>query len=149
MLHGIAERDCSQHKQGFPTDDIYVAPVTRIEHSALYAVMGDDGAAGSIEIDGDSTIADRDRDGIARIRWDKCKNLPVFDAQVKTLAGLTKRTGGRVIPNPVWKTASGGTDLVLKDQRGPAHNRASARRLHNGDTGSTGVVDDHWPRVFE
>jgi len=50
MLHGIAENDSSQHTQGFPNDDLYVAPATRVEHSALYAVMGDDGAAGSIEI---------------------------------------------------------------------------------------------------
>ena len=142
MLHGIAEQDCSQHKQGFPTDDIYVAPATRIEHSALYAVMGDDGAAGSIEIDGDSTIADRDRDGIARIRWDKLQNLPVFDAQVKTLAGLTKNTGGRVIPNPVWKLLPVELTWLLKDQRGPLTTVHPLGGCTMGDTGATGVVDD-------
>jgi cholesterol oxidase len=53
-LHGLAEADSSQHVRGFPSDDLYVAPAARVEHSALYAVMGDDGAAGSIEIDDDS-----------------------------------------------------------------------------------------------
>jgi cholesterol oxidase len=145
MLHGIAEQDCSQHKQGFPTDDIYVAPNTRIAHSALYAVMGDDGAAGSIEIDGDSTIADRD--GIARIRWDKLQNLPVFDTQVEALAGLTKSTGGRVIPNPVWKLLPAELSWLFKGQRGPLTTVHPLGGCTMGDTGDTGVVD-HIGRVF-
>ncbi len=48
-LHGLDEIDWSRHQRGFPNDDAYAVPDNRIEHSALYAVMADDGAAGSIE----------------------------------------------------------------------------------------------------
>src|SRR4029079_19473742 len=86
MLHGIAKPDFSAHIQSFPKDDIYVAPAMRIRRSALYAVMGNDGASGSIDFHGSS--ATMYRDGIARIRWDKFQDLPLFDSQVDTLASL-------------------------------------------------------------
>lgn len=145
MLHGLGKADCSKHIQGFPTDDLYVVPAERVEHSALYAIMGDDGAAGSIEINGDSTTVDRD--GIARLRWDKLQNLAVFDAQVETLAGLTKNTGGRVIPNPVWKLLPSDLTWLLKDQRGPLTTVHPLGGCTMADTGAAGVVD-HIGRVF-
>ena len=145
MLHGLAEADCSKHVQGFPPNDLYVAPAARVEHSALYAVMGDDGAAGSVEINGDLTTADRD--GIARLRWDKLQQLPLFDAQVETLAGLTKNTGGRVIPNPVWKLLPAEMTWLLKNQSGPLTTVHPLGGCTMADTGAAGVVD-HIGRVF-
>ncbi len=145
MLHGMAEADSTPHERGIPTDDIYVAPATRIDHSALYAVMGDDGATGRIEISGDSATADRD--GIARLRWNKLQHLPLFDAQVETLANLTKNTGGRVIPNPVWKLLPAELTWLLKDQRGPLTTVHPLGGCTMGDTGAAGVVDQHG-RVF-
>ena len=109
--------------------------------------MGDDGAAGSIEIDGDLTIADRD--GIARLRWDKLQDLPVFDAQVETLAGLTKNTGGRVIPNPVWKLLPAELTWLLKNQRGPLTTVHPLGGCTMADTSATGVVDHIRSGVLE
>ncbi|MEY9137102.1 cholesterol oxidase [Bradyrhizobium diazoefficiens] len=139
MLHGLAEADCAKHVQGFPSNDLYVVPASRVKHSALYAVMGDDDAAGSIEINGD--LAAADQDGIARLRWDKLQNLPLFDAQVKTLTGLTKGTGGRVIPNPVWKLLPAGMTWLLKEQRGPLTTVHPLGGCAMADTGAAGVVD--------
>ncbi|MCK1642954.1 alpha/beta fold hydrolase [Bradyrhizobium sp. 157] len=144
-LHGLAEADSSQHVRGFPSNDLYVAPATRVEHSALYAVMGDDGAAGSIELDDDPEIAHPD--GMARLRWDKLQDLPVFDAQVETLAALTENTGGRVIPNPVWKLLPAELTWLLKDKRGPLTTVHPLGGCSMADTGATGVVD-HIGRVF-
>ena len=111
-LHGLAEADLSQHVQGFPKDDLYVTPAARVEHSALYAVMGDDGAAGIIELDDDNGIAHPD--GMARLRWDRLQDLPLFDAQVGTLAGLTKSTGGRLMPESCLEVASDGAHMVAQ-----------------------------------
>jgi cholesterol oxidase len=144
-LHGLAEADTSKHVRGFPSDDLYVAPATRVEHSALYAIMGDDGAAGTIEINDDSKMAHPD--GTAELRWDKLQDLPLFDAQVKALAGLTKSTGGRVIPNPVWKLLPEELTWLLKDKRGPLTTVHPLGGCAMGDTSATGVVD-HIGRVF-
>ena len=112
-----------------------------MEHSALYAVMGDDGAAGTIEINDDSG------DGVSRRHrassvGTSCKDLPLFDAQVKTLAGLTESTGGRVIPNPVWKLLPAELTWLLKDKRGPLTTVHPLGGCAMGDTSATGVVDN-------
>jgi len=144
-LHALPDRDCSSHQRGFPSDDIYVAPPSRIENSALYAVMADDGAAGVIELEGDATSADRD--GLARIRWSDLKDAKVFDNQVAALSELTKTSGGRVIPNPVWKLLPADLQWLLKDQRGPLTTVHPLGGCAMGDTGAVGVVD-HIGRVF-
>jgi cholesterol oxidase len=140
LLHSLAEADCAKHVQGFPTDDAYVAPDSRIADSSLYAVMGDDGAAGSIEIKGDLECPDQD--GIARMRWDKLQDLPVFDKQVKTLSDLTKHSGGRAIPNPVWKLLPAEMTWLLKNQRGPLTTVHPLGGCAMADTGADGVVND-------
>lgn len=145
MLHGLARHDGTRHRPGFPDDDIYAAPAARIGRSALYAVMADDGAEGRIELDGDPNAVDRD--GIARIRWDKLQTLPVFDRQVEALAALTKDTGGRLIPNPVWKLLPADLTWLLKDQRGPLATFHPLGGCAMADTGADGVVD-HLGRVF-
>ncbi len=144
-LHGLASHDGTRHRPGFPDDDIYAAPAARIGRAALYAVMADDGAAGRIELDGDPNAIHRD--GIARIRWDKLQTLPVFDKQVEALAALTKDTGGRLIPNPVWKLLPADLTWLLKDQRGPLATFHPLGGCAMADTGADGVVD-HLGRVF-
>lgn len=144
-LHGLARYDGTRHRQGFPDDDIYAVPAARIGRSALYAVMADDGAAGRIELDGDPV--DVGRDGIARIRWDKLQNLPIFDQEVEALAALTRNSGGRLIPNPVWKLLPADLAWLLKDQRGPLATVHPLGGCAMADTGTDGVVD-HLGRVF-
>ncbi|RDL47058.1 Cholesterol oxidase [Ensifer sp. M14] len=144
-LHGLFRYDGTRHRPGFPDDDIYAAPAARVGRSALYAVMADDGAAGRIELDGDPNAVDRD--GIARIRWDNLQTLPVFDRQVEALAALTKDTGGRLIPNPVWKLLPADLTWLLKDQRGPLVTFHPLGGCAMADSGAEGVVD-HLGRVF-
>src|SRR5262249_27264086 len=136
-LHAAAEKDSSHHRRGFPNDDIYAVPAACNERSAVYAVMADDRAAGHIELDNNSTIATRD--GIARIRLDNPRDLQVFDAEVETLAALTKSSGGRVIPNPIWKLLPAELTWLLKDQRGPLTTVHPLGGCGMGDTGADGV----------
>ncbi|NUS71127.1 MAG: alpha/beta fold hydrolase, partial [Ensifer adhaerens] len=140
-LHGLDRIDWSTHTRGFPDDDAYVAPTGRIEHSAVYAVMADDGAAGRMELDGTAS------DGTARMRWDDLPSLPVFDTEVEALARLAKNTGGRIIANPVWKLLPAGLNWLLQNKRGPLTTVHPLGGCVMGNNGATGVVD-HLGRVF-
>lgn len=144
-LHGLDRFDWSTHTRGFPDDDAYVAPTGRIEHSAVYAVMADDGAAGRMELD--ETASDSD-DGTARMRWDDLPSLPIFDTEVEALARLAKNTGGRVIANPVWKLLPASLNWLLQNKRGPLTTVHPLGGCVMGNTGATGVVD-HLGRVFK
>lgn len=143
-LHGLDQKDWTKHRQGFPTDDAYVAPSRRVEHSAIYAVMANDGAAGHLELDGRSTP---DRDGIATMRWDELPDHPVFDAQVEAVAGLIRNSGGRIIPNPAWKLLPEEMAWLLGNKRGPLTTVHPLGGCVMGKTGRDGVVD-HMGRVF-
>ena len=142
-LHSLAEKDSSKHLQGFPDDDIYAVPALRVKRSALYAVMGDDGAAGTIELDPSKP----DGDGVARIRWAEVPELPLFDAQVETVTDLTKTSGGRVIPNPLWKLLPADLAWLLNDKRGPLITVHPLGGCALADSGAGGVVDQYG-RVF-
>ena len=139
-LHSLTDIDTSPHSRGFPDDDIYAVPVAHINNTALYAVMADDGAAGTIELNGNtSSMAS---DGLARIRWDGANSLEVFDTEVRTLADLTKASGGRIIANPFWKLLPSELAWLLKDQRGPLITVHPLGGCAMANSGATGVVDD-------
>ncbi|RJG40567.1 hypothetical protein D3Y55_25140 [Mesorhizobium sp. DCY119] len=140
-LHGLDKIDWSTHRQGFSNDDAYVTPNRRVEHSALYAVMGDDGAAGKIELD------DLESDGAARIVWNHLPELPVFDKQQTVLTDLARSSGGRIIANPVWKLLPPEMSWLLQHKRGPLTTVHPLGGCAMGDSGATGVVD-HLGRVF-
>ena len=138
-LHSLREADLKAHTTGLPTADIYAAPDRRIANTALYAVMGDDGAAGRIELEGDATFA---RDGIARMRWTGVAALPVFDGGIAALSGLTGNTGGRVIANPLWKLLPRDLEWLMLNKRGPVTTVHPLGGLVMADSGAAGVVDD-------
>jgi cholesterol oxidase len=155
-LHSLQETDSSKHEQEFPGDDIYAVSKQQIERSALYAVMGDDGASGTVELDG-GIPSDYD-DGVACMRWPgdassapkkkSLPDLPVFDAEVETLAGLTRnKTDGRILPNPVWKLLPTDFEWLLEAKRGPLTTVHPLGGCAMADDAADGVVDD-CGRVF-
>ena len=156
-LHSLAEADSSHHDEEFPSDDIYAVSRQQIERSALYAVMGDDGAAGTIELNvaAGKALCAHD-DGIARMRWpntsttSKSNALPdldLFDQQVDALGELTQSTGGRLLPNPVWKLLPTDLEWLLGSKRGPLTTVHPLGGCAMADDATTGVVDDRG-RVF-
>jgi len=60
---------------------------------------------------------------------------------------MTSNSGGRTIPNPIWKLLPAELGWLLKDQRGPLITVHPLGGCPMGDTGATGVVD-HLGRVF-
>ncbi|WP_371811959.1 alkaline phosphatase D family protein [Ruegeria sp. R13_0] len=137
-LHSLDEIDWSTHSKGFPQDDIYSVAEERIDNTALFAVMGNDGAGGHITLNGDPTP---DRDGIAEMHWSDVRDHPIFNTEVDTLSGLTDITGGHIIPNPVWRLLPKSMNWLLKDQKGPVTTVHPLGGLVMGDTGADGVVD--------
>ncbi|MGO7956467.1 alkaline phosphatase D family protein [Rhizobium leguminosarum] len=143
-LHSLDQIDWTKHNQGFPNDDIYITPAGRVQNSAVYAVMADDGAAGHLELDAEARY---ECDGTARMRWDELPDHPVFDKQVKTLAELIGTSGGRMIPNPFWKLLPDNMSWLLQNKRGPLTTVHPLGGCTMGNCGGDGVVD-HLGRVF-
>jgi len=147
-LHSLAVKDDDHHVKGFPNDDIYAVSADKIKKSALYAVMGNDGAAGTIDL-GTKPLTDAN-DGIAQMKWvgpPKLPNVPLFDTQVETLETLTDKdhanTGGRVIANPVWKLLPEDLQWLLKGERGPLTTVHPLGGCAMADDGAHGVVNEH------
>ncbi|MDX0605527.1 hypothetical protein GOD78_30880 [Sinorhizobium medicae] len=143
-LHSLDQIDWTKHNQGFPNDDTYITPAARVQNSAVYAVMADDGAAGHLEFDAEASC---EYDGTARMRWDELPDHPVFDKQVSTLAELIGTSGGRMIPNPVWKLLPDNMSWLLQNKRGPLTTVHPLGGCIMGNSGGDGVVD-HLGRVF-
>lgn len=144
-LHSLESPDRTRHERGFPDEDIYSLPSGRIDRSALYAVMGDDGAAGTIELNGEPTDS---RDGIARIRWEGLPYQTLFDRQIEKVRQLTAKTGGRVLPNPVWSLLPSEMSWLLDGKRGPLTTVHPLGGCVMGDSVEDSVVDD-CGRVFD
>jgi cholesterol oxidase len=145
-LQGLESTDWSTHRTGFSSDDLYGASAERIARSALYAVMGDDGAAGTIKLE--SAAPSLHEDGIAHISWPGLADHPVFETQVKELARCTNSLGGRLIPNPVWKLLPKEMEWLLKNKRGPLATVHPLGGCAMADSAAHGVVDD-LGRVFK
>jgi hypothetical protein len=74
-----------------------------IEHSSLFAIMGDDGAAGALELAGGAQ--DDHGDGAICVRWPALRESALFDKQLELLRQLVDAEGRSrtVLPNPMWK----------------------------------------------
>jgi len=145
-LHGVETADWSTHRQGFSGDDLYGGSAERIERSALYAVMGNDGAAGTIDLP--NPDMDWHEDGVSSIAWPKLPDHPLFETQVGALAACVKDSGGRLIPNPVWKLLPKEMEWLLKNKRGPLATTHPLGGCAMADSLADGVVDD-CGRVFD
>ncbi len=143
-LHVLDTFDTSFHTRGFPQDDSHVTSARHVRHSALYAVMGDDGAAGVIEL---AQSTDPMADGTAVMRWDSLPGHPLFARQVKQLSQIAGKSGGRVIANPLWQLLPAELGWLLRDQRGPLTTVHPLGGCVMADDAAHGVVD-HMGRVF-
>ncbi len=138
-LHRLGDCDRTAHETGYPADDIYELKEARIDNSALYAVMGDDGAHGEIEVPG--PIDASDSDGTARMRWPDVAHHPLFDKQVRALRKLAEGKPGAIIENPLWQLLPEKVALLTKVERGPVVTVHPLGGCSMADTSSDGVVN--------
>ncbi|WP_171236460.1 alpha/beta fold hydrolase [Ruegeria sp. HKCCA6837] len=137
-LHSLQDIDWSSHATGFPGDDGYAIPPQSIKQTAVFAIMGDDGAQGEIDV-GD-TSKNFEVDGTARMLW-PADEPATFVNGVDTLSNLTNGSGGRFIANPAWRLLPEDLSFLTGGQRGPVTTVHPLGGLVMADHGSDGVVN--------
>ncbi|MEM9254330.1 MAG: alpha/beta fold hydrolase [Pseudomonadota bacterium] len=142
-LHGLAEADRNDHANGTPARDPLAVDPEAMDHSALYALMGDDGAGGEIRLDRDFN----QRDGAVTVHWPGLGENPLFQAQIATLEKALLRVGGKVLPNPLWSPVPAALESQLNARRGALTTVHPLGGCAMADSADQGVVDD-LGRVF-
>ena len=112
LLHRLGNMDCSEHAADGP--DPCAVSAHAIAHSAVLAVMGDDGAQGELELTGDGDAAAGD--GALRVRWPALREHPLFEEQI---AAIPVAGHELVLPNPGWKLLPRQMEKMIVAKRGP------------------------------
>lgn len=106
-LHGLLHTDGSLHRPNEQRTDPLAVDAAQLEHTPIYGMMGDDGAAGTMQFATDPLAPDGEPcDGQLAIVWKRVDQHPVFSAQMEALRLAHEgdgKLGGYVIPNPTWR----------------------------------------------
>lgn len=127
-LHALAEPDRSRHERAQVGHDPAAIDPAALDRTALYAVMGHDGAPGQMELVGSDDPAQRAlarlSDGAVRVTrgasTEAIAEHPVFRNGIELLrvAHADPRLGGRLLPNPLWDAWPAGlADLLDRSPR--------------------------------
>jgi choline dehydrogenase-like flavoprotein len=150
-LQALAHMDLDLHAPDEGRDPLAVDD-DMLRRTPIYGMMGDDGAAGTIELVGhgssDAVLADAQ----VRVAWDKVAALPVFAAQMGALHAAHDGAGGlggRVLPNPLWNPLPPFRSLEsLVDPAGSVLTVHPLGGCRMADGRERGVVDS-WGRVHD
>lgn len=147
-LHDLGRFDDSRHREGHPAGDPFAVHRERIRHMSVFAAMGDDGADGSLELEGDA--ASQTGDGHVAVVWPGLPQRPLFDAQMQRIDALRAAAGfgGRTMPNPLWRFLPDSMGFLVQDARGPLVSVHPLGGCAMADDVHRGVVDD-CGRVFD
>jgi cholesterol oxidase len=144
MLHRLDRRDAGAHADGHPADDPLALRRERIRDLSVFAVMGDDDAAGRLRLREDDGAGG---DAQIDVVWPALRDHPLFDAQMQLLrerAHGRKHAGftGLTLPNPLWRPLSHAMEQALGAPRGPVVTVHPLGGCGMGDSPERGVVDD-------
>lgn len=150
LIHNLATLDCTRHVDDVAVDDLFEVDDDKIRNTGLYAVMGDDGAEGSIEFVDDDGVAYESSipdsaDGVARMAYTKIADHPLFDREVDAFRHLAETRGldGQVIPNPAWRIVPDTISTIADTGRGPVVTVHPLGGCVMADHSSDGVVNQH------
>jgi cholesterol oxidase len=146
FLNSLSEGDSSEHidtENDLEKLDPFAVNPEKIMHTSVVALMGDDGAGGEIE----TSIASLaiKAEGVASINWPDHKSNKLFDAEVRALEDLARKSGerGRVLPNPLWQLLPPSLGFLV-----PGGGKGSTLTVHPlggcivGNSIADGVVND-------
>ncbi len=147
-LHELGCFDDSRHREGHPADDPFAVQRERIRHMSIFAAMGDDGADGSLKLEGD--VDAQTGDGHVAVVWPGLPQRRLFDAQLQRIDALRAAAGfdGRTMPNPLWRFLPDSMGFLVQDARGPVVSVHPLGGCAMADDVARGVVDD-CGRVFD
>ena len=119
-LRQLGSTDFEPHRPGEPDHDPCAVNGAAIASSSIFAVMGDDGAGGALELTGE-VDDENDGDGAIRVRWPEARDHPVFTDGIKALRtlGEDSRILGDVQANPAWQILPDDMQFLMDDKRGP------------------------------
>ncbi len=146
-LHQLATVDWCTHGQSHPSPDPLAVDRDAIQHSQVYAVIGDDGAGGRLEFRDDFEATS---DGAISVTWPEVRTHPLFPAQIEQLETLAEQSGsgGNIIPNPLWQPLPGDLQFLAGDMKGPLMTVHPLGGCPMADSGEHGVVN-HCGQVFK
>ncbi|MBU3070611.1 alpha/beta fold hydrolase [Aestuariicella sp. G3-2] len=168
-LSQLMERDKSIHLDGQPENDPCNVDVNKINRTGIFAIMGDDGSKGSLQLVVDhsydsvgndnceqdpfivaSTSADDlPGDGGITVQWSGLPENPLFTHQIEVLEDLVKRSqsGGQAQGNPAWRPLPKSMEGLFGDGKGPQLTVHPLGGCAMADNHHEGVVDQ-FGRVF-
>lgn len=135
MLQRLTQSDWQRHKGEAGGIDPLAVDDAAIERTSVYAVMGDDGARGSVVSRGASV------DIVAL----GLRELDLFKRQIELLREGQKRgraLGGHVAPNPIWRAAPAQLGDALGANAGPIFTVHPLGGCPMADRAQDGVVND-------
>lgn len=114
-LHALGQPDGSVHGEHDKGHDPCAVDAHALRHSTLVAVMGDDGAAGTMRLVGNASKAE----GGLKVIWPSLRHHPLFARQIELLAGAVgKAKFGKILPYPLWKPLPDDMAYLLNGRRG-------------------------------
>lgn len=119
------------------------------ESTAVYAVMGRDGAEGRLELPErfqytSATNIDDVYEGLVTVDWKGLRGNSLFDSQLAAIKTMHAAEGQEavVIPNPVWKLLPERIAKLVNVKKGPPMTVHPLGGVAMGDNAASGVVDD-------
>ena len=113
-LHQLGRADRGVHGPHDAGHDPCAVDGRALRHSAVLAVMGDDGAAGQMKLVGDAS----EPEGGIQVCWPELRHHRLFQRQAALLA-KGGAAGGTILPNPMWKLLPDDMAYLVGGRRGP------------------------------
>jgi choline dehydrogenase-like flavoprotein/alpha-beta hydrolase superfamily lysophospholipase len=144
VLHGLTRRDRPHHRATGHGADPAAVDQDLMARTAVYATMGDDGAAGTLELAAGRPADPHLRlDGDVCVSWSDVGEHEVFAEAMRLLDEAHAGSGAFVMANPLWRALPAAIGAVLDD--GPSAGSVFTVHPLGGcamaESGSEGVVN--------
>lgn len=148
LLKRMGDGDASRHGHEHPAHDSFAVDQGAMQHTQLFAAMGDDGASGTLQYTADPQ--DRHLGGHSRIVWPTLRDHPLFEHQAALLSQRIRASGngGTAVANPFWKPVPDRLAPLLGKPRGPLLTVHPLGGCPMADQAENGVVDEYG-RLYE
>ncbi|MDN3638648.1 alkaline phosphatase D family protein [Simiduia curdlanivorans] len=145
-LNALTHWNNQDHTSGPVVDDPLSLNRHDLNHTSLYAIMGDDSADGQLELK-----SPKDRvfaEGELQVHWPSVKDKPLFSEQINRLKSLAEKSiKGSVLSNPAWSPLPAALSELYGAPKGPLLTVHPLGGCAMADTIDRGVVN-HLGEVF-